>query len=180
MKPIVTTPNAVLIKPASPVEKIDAKILSLIKDMQDTLIIADNPKGVGLAAPQVGISLRIFLMRPEENGPIRILVNPTYVQKSKQIVKGIPGSDHRLEGCLSIPKVWGMVHRQAWVTLSYLDEAEQKHQEKFTGFEAIIVQHEMDHLDGVLFSRRVIEQKGKLYQPGVDDDGKEILEPLEI
>jgi len=180
MKPIVITPNEVLIKPASPVEKIDAKILSLIKDMQDTLIMADNPKGVGLAAPQIGISLRIFLMRPEETDPIRVFINPRYMFKSKRIVHGIPGSENRLEGCLSIPHVWGNVKRHQSITLSFMNENDRPQEEKFSGFEAVIIQHEMDHLDGILFPRRVIEQKGRLYKPGVDDEGKEVLEPLEI
>lgn len=180
MKPIVTTPNEVLVKPTKHVERIDAKTKQIISDMTETLIYADNPKGVGLAATQIGISLRIFLMRPEEDDPIRTFINPVIVEKSKQLVKGIPGSDNRLEGCLSIPKVWGMVKRHLWIKLTFLDVDGISHEEKFSDFEAIIVQHEIDHLDGILFTRRVVEQKGRLYKPGIDDDGKEFLEPLEI
>lgn len=180
MKPILHTPNPVLVKPAEPVAKIDAEIRRLIAQMKETLVSADNPKGVGLAAPQVGVPLRIFLIRPEEADPIRVFINPQITGRSKVMVKGIPGSDKRLEGCLSIPKVWGMVIRHRWVKLKYLDENGQIREEKLTGFASTIVQHELDHLNGVLFSRRVIEQKGTLYKPGVDENGKEILEPLEI
>ena len=96
------------------------------------------------------------------------------------MVKGIPGSDKRLEGCLSIPKVWGMVTRYSWVKVKYLDEKGIERVDKLSGFEATIAQHELDHLDGVLFTRRVIEQKGTLYKPAIDEEGKEILEPIEI
>lgn len=180
MKPIVHTPNAILTKPTEKVGKLDARTLAYIAEMKEALLKADNPKGVGLAATQIGLSLRIFLMRPEEEDPIRVFVNPEFISKSKTMVKGIPGSDKRLEGCLSIPKVWGMVTRHKWVKLRFLDETGETHEEKFDGFFSTIVQHEMDHLDGILFPRRVLEQKGQLYKPTIDEDGKEILEPLDI
>ncbi len=180
MKPIVTTPNDVLIKPAQPVERVDRKVKAIVENMVKTLVAADNPKGVGLAAPQIGISLRIFLMRPDEDGPIYTCVNPSIVKKSKTMIRGIPGSEDRLEGCLSIPKVWGMVKRHKWVSLKFLDETGIPHENKFEGFESIIVQHEIDHLDGILFSRRVLEQKGTLYKPTLNEEGKEVLEPIEI
>lgn len=180
MKPIITTPNDVLMTPAQAVVKIDHKVKKIISEMRETLSKADNPKGVGLAAPQIGVSLRIFLINPQENDPISVYINPTFTWKSDTLVKGIPGKTGKLEGCLSIPKVWGVATRHRSVTLSYLDEAGTTRQQKFTGFPAIIIQHEMDHLDGILFPKRVIEQKGTLYKPVVDENGKEVLEPLEI
>ena len=178
MKPIVKTPNEILTTPAKNVVKIDGRVLSVIGDLKDTLIQADNPKGVGLAAPQIGLALRIFLIRPAETDSIRVFINPQFSAKSKTLVKGLP--DNKLEGCLSVPKVWGVVTRHTWIKLSYLNEAGETQTEKFTGFAAIIIQHEMDHLDGILFTWRVLEQKGQLYKPGIDENGKEILEPLEI
>lgn len=180
MKPIITTPNDVLTTTAQTVVKIDHKVKQIISDMKVTLIKADNPKGVGLAAPQIGISMRIFIIRPQESDPISVFINPSYTTKSKLLIKGIPGKNGKLEGCLSVPKVWGVVTRHRWVTLSYLDETGTARQKKFTGFPAIIIQHEMDHLEGILFTQRVLEQKGTLYKPGVDENGKEVLEPLEI
>lgn len=180
MKPIVQTPNQVLITVAKPVAKIDKKITSIIADMTATLKAADNPKGVGLAAPQIGVSLRIFLIRPEEDDPIRVIINPTIVEKSSHITKGIPYRKKHLEGCLSIPHIWGMVKRHTSLTLQFMDENGQKHEEIFEEFPAIIVQHEIDHLDGILFTRRVIEQKGQLFKPSIDKNGEEILEPLDI
>lgn len=180
MKSIVHTPNPVLIKRTASVAKIDKKILQIVADMKTALLSADNPKGVGLAAPQIGISLQIFLLRPEAKDPIRVCINPEIVWKSEEKIRGIPGSESKLEGCLSIPKVWGIVMRHVSVKLKYLDEKSREQTETFTGFPAVIVQHEVDHLDGILFTKRAVEQKERLYKAAVDEEGKEILEPLEI
>lgn len=180
MKPVVHTPHPVLTTPAKPVTTIDAKIKRIVKDMRETLIAANNPIGVGLAAPQIGVSLRIFLIRPDEKDNPRVFINPEITTRSETVYKGIPGKKGKLEGCLSIPKVWGVVNRHQRVTLSFLDENGKKQTAKFTGFASIIIQHEIDHLDGILFPRRVLEQKGHLYTSTKDDTGKEILEPLEI
>ncbi|MEK7165737.1 MAG: peptide deformylase, partial [Patescibacteria group bacterium] len=171
-------PNNVLVSPANPVPNINSKIKEMINQMRTCLEEAQNPQGVGLAAAQIGLPWRIFLMWPNNKETIRVIINPEYVNKSSNLVKGI--TDNRLEGCLSVPHVWGAVERHTRVTISYLDDLGQKQQNTFSGFPAIIVQHEMDHLDGILFTRRVIEQKGTLYKPGVDDLGKEVLEPIEI
>lgn len=180
MKPIVHTPHPVLVSKAARVKKIDKKILRIVADMKSTLLCADNPKGVGLAAPQIGVALQIFIIRPRPQDPIRVCINPEIVRRSEETVTGIPGSESKLEGCLSIPKVWGIVTRNTSVKLRYLDKTGCQHTESFSGFPAIIIQHETDHLNGILFTRRVVEQKGKLYKSGMDEKGKEILEPLEL
>jgi peptide deformylase len=111
---------------------------------------------------------------------VRVLINPLYLEKSKTTVAGIPGGENKLEGCLSIPGIWGIVTRHEWVKVRYINESGKTEETAFADFEAIIVQHEMDHLDGILFTRRVVEQKGKLYKTAVDVGGKEVLEPLEL
>lgn len=178
MRSIIHTPNPILTTPSKVVPHITDEVVHHIKDMEEALIRADNPKGVGLAAPQVGIGLRIFLLRPEEKDQIKIYINPRYLEKSKEMVEGI--GKGRLEGCLSVPSIWGAVQRHKEVKLSFVDESGNRKQTSFKGFAAIIVQHEMDHLEGVLFTRRVIEQKRTLYKPALDENGKEVLEPLEI
>ena len=80
----------------------------------------------------------------------------------------------KLEGCLSIPHIWGPVTRNTKILLEYQDLTGEKHSEWFSGFTSVIIQHEMDHLQGVLFTQRVLEQKGRLYQ---EKDGK--LEKIE-
>jgi peptide deformylase len=178
MKHIVLIPNPVLTNPAKTVTVFDKKLSTLISDMKETLIHTRNPKGVGLAAPQIGVALRVFVMKPTDKAEVRAFVNPEILEKSALADK--KASDGRLEGCLSIPAVWGKVDRSFTVRLAYQDETGAKHEENLTGFPAVIVQHETDHLDGVLFTQRVIEQNGKIYQTTQDPTGKEVLEEIKI
>jgi peptide deformylase len=180
MKPIVTVPNQALVKPTKAVGVIDKRVQKMIVEMKQALSLADNPKGVGLAASQLGFNVRIFILWPDEKETMRAIINPTITEKSTEMVKGIPSSESRLEGCLSIPNVWGMVRRHKEVTMKFLDEKGTEKSEHFTGFPAIVVQHEVDHLDGILFTMRVVQQKGTLFEPHYDKDGKEKLSPIEI
>lgn len=180
MKPIVKTPNIVLTSQTKKVGKIDKKIKFLITQMKDTLKGATNPKGVGLAAPQIGSLYRMFITKPSENSPIRVFINPCFVTLSKEKLKGIPHDTFKLEGCLSIPNVWGLVNRHKSVSIKFTDEYGKAHEESFSDFESIIIQHEMDHLEGILFPRRVLEQKEKLYKISYNEKGEEVLDLLEI
>lgn len=180
MKNIIHVPHTVLTSPAKTVTLFDKRLIKLLDDMKATLRATKNPKGVGLAAPQVAEPWRIFLTRPRESDPIRIFINPEIIKKSEKHTDGIPERDNKLEGCLSIPKIWGIVHRAETVTLRYQDEHGAVHTEQFTGFLATIIQHETDHTNGILYTQRVLEQQGKLYQPARDEQGKEILEEITI
>ncbi len=177
-KPIVTIPNDVLFAQAKTVTAFDKRLQKLITTMSETLNATKKPKGVGLAAPQIGESVRVFLTKPTDKAEIRVFINPEILQ----IDDTVPGpkEDDKLEGCLSIPGVWGKVDRHHKVLLAYQNEQGEKLQEWFTGFMAVIVQHETDHTNGILFTSRVAEQKGKFYTNAVDEDGKEILEELSI
>lgn len=180
MKQIVTTPNAVLTIPAAPVSSFDKKLLRLVSDMKTTLMATVNPKGVGLAAPQIGAGIRLFITRPRETDPIRVFINPRITKLSTHLTEGIPERDQKLEGCLSIPHIWGKVARAKKITLEFQDESGHKHTEEFQGFLATIIQHETDHINGILFTHRVLEQKGTFYQSAKDENGKEILEEIEL
>jgi peptide deformylase len=180
MKAIVSTPHPVLSTPARTVTSFDKRLTTLIRDMKAALRAATNPKGVGLAAPQIGQAWRIFITRPTEKSSIRVFINPNIVHLSESKTDGVPGRENKLEGCLSIPKIWGRVKRATGLTLKYQDETGRSHTEKFTGFLATVIQHETDHTNGVLFVQRVLEQKGKLYQAAKDENGKEILEEVTI
>lgn len=192
---IITVPNKVLITPAKPVSKIDRKIKQIIREMKDDLINKENPKGVGLAATQVGVSLRLFIIKPTEISPIEVFMNPEIIWKSDELGEiqrpksgkgtlrsGKPASPagRKLEGCLSIPNVWGYLKRHKKIKLKYMDEAGQKQVREFSGFEATIIQHETDHINGILFTQRVLEQKQKLYTIEQDDKGKEELVEIEL
>lgn len=146
--------------------------------MTETLLATNKPKGVGLAAPQIGEPYQVFITRPSATSRIEVFINP----KILKVVNAKPQSDNKddkLEGCLSIPKIWGKVNRSKNVVLSYQDLKGAIHKREFKGFPATIVQHETDHLQGILFTRRVLEEKGKLYE-AVEKDGKETLEEISL
>ena len=180
MKSIVSVPNPVLTTQAATVKSFDKKLEKLLADMKQTLVATRNPKGVGLAAPQIGESVRVFITRPTEKDSIRVFINPEIVSRTDEKTDGVPDRDNKLEGCLSIPKIWGKVERATALTLNYQDERGISHTEKFTGFLATIIQHETDHTNGVLFTHRVLEQNGTFYQSAKDEKGKEILEEIEL
>ena len=180
MKPIVYAPSSVLINLAQAVTIFDKRLEVLIGEMKTTLLATKNPKGVGLAAPQIGLPLRIFITRPKEELAMRVFINPEITSQSEEETDGVPERENKLEGCLSIPKIWGKVKRAKKLSLRYQDEKGNIHKEKFSGFMATIIQHETDHTNGTLFTQRVLEQKGKLYQTGKDDEGKEVLEEIEL
>lgn len=184
---IVSAPNPVLSQKAKRVVKIDGSITDLIEEMKKTLDATRDPQGVGLAAPQVGKSLQIFITKPTLNSEHSIFINPVLHEeiqdRPKTSSKGRSSSgrkDKKLEGCLSIPHIWGFVKRNPKVTLSYIDEKGSHHKKTFTGFTSTIVQHEYDHLQGVLFPKRVLEQKSKLYKSHKDEKGEDVFEELEI
>lgn len=191
---IVTVPNKTLITPAKTVNKIDKKVLQIVAQMKKDLLSKKNPKGVGLAAPQVGIALRLFITRPTENSPIDVFINPEIVFCSSEIGeierpaeksslrqdKPDSPAGRKLEGCLSIPNVWGYLKRPKKVRLKYMDLERNAHEKEFIGFMATIVQHETDHTNGILFTQRVLEQKEKLYEIEEDEKGNEKLVEIQI
>jgi peptide deformylase len=174
--PIVRVSSDVLTHSAKTVTSFDKRLGSLITEMKTALLATRNPKGVGLAAPQVGQSLRVFITKDTPKSPIRIFVNARITSK----VPEEPDKDGKLEGCLSIPTIWGKVKRAHEVTIDYQDENGKPHHETLKGFLATIIQHEIDHTNGILFTQRVLEQKGKLYQTTKDKEGKEELEEVTI
>lgn len=144
------------------VKKLDKKIRTLIEDMEDTLASQKDPEGVGLAAPQIGVNLRIFLMKYEDNE--RVVINPKILKTSQSTKNKKKKSKNRLlEGCLSLPHYYGPLKRNDYVKLEYMDLNGKIVTEEFKGFLAQIVLHEVDHLDGVLFIDRILEQNSPLY-----------------
>lgn len=185
MYTIVTSPNEILIKTAKPVGEINKKLKTVISDMEKTLLATTDPKGVGLAAPQVGLSIRLFLAKPTDKAKISAFINPiiheTDVQPHPVKEKPITKTQKRLlEGCLSIPNIWGHVSRKRVVTLSWEDENSKKHTKEFRGFMAIIIQHEVDHLNGILFTKHVMEQKEKLYRSYKNQAGEDEFDEIKI
>lgn len=180
MKPIVHIPNPVLTTPGKTITVFDKRLSALVSEMKKTLLATKNPKGVGLAAPQVGEGYRLFLTKPTDRSVIRVFINPEISASSEDLTDGIPERENKLEGCLSIPHIWGKVRRAQHLTLRFQDEQGKHHEESFKGFLATIIQHETDHTNGILFTRRVLEQHEKFYQIAQDREGKEILEEISI
>jgi len=162
VRKIVGSKDPVLRKPSRPVGKIDKKILNLIRDLTDTLAKQKDPEGVGLAAPQVGVNLRIFVMaKGKEIVPV---INPEIIEVSKKQTTKKKKGHSILEGCLSLPNYYTPLKRADRVKLKYLTPQGETKVEEFTGFSAQIVQHEVDHLNGVMFVDRLLEQKKPLYK----------------
>ncbi len=129
------------------VEKFDGELGELIEKMVETMIVED---GVGLAAPQVGVSRRIAVVNPDPQNPdtLLTLVNPRIRSCSDE-------TDCVEEGCLSVPGIRGRVERPIAIEVEYQDRHGGKHCVKVVGLVSRIMQHEVDHLDGVLFVDRL-------------------------
>lgn len=142
--PILVAPHPVLKKKCEPVEEVTSELKSLMADMLETMYAAP---GVGLAAPQVGVSKRILVVdcarQDEDPAPIKI-ANPEIVWQSEELAT-------YEEGCLSFPDQYADVNRPAECHIRYLDENNQEQLLKADGLLATCVQHEIDHLDGIVF-----------------------------
>ncbi len=135
--------DPVLRKVAEPVEAVTPEIKKIIDDMVETMW---RQVGIGLAAPQVGIPLRILVMDDGKRGA-RALVNPVITDRR--------GTAREEEGCLSLPGIFAEVERSKWIRVSALDGDGQPVSFETQGLEAKVLQHEIDHLDGVLFIDRL-------------------------
>lgn len=144
---------------AKRIDKIDKKITKLIADMGETLRVQKDPEGIGLAAPQIGKSLQIFLVEFEKLK--RVIINPVVISVGK--INKKKRKEKTLEGCLSLPHYYGPIRRPDEVTIKYMNEIGELKQEKFEGFPAHIIQHELDHLNGALFIDHILEQNAPLY-----------------
>jgi peptide deformylase len=142
--PIITIPDPVLRKRAASIERVDADMLKLAEDMLATMY--DAP-GIGLAAPQIGVSRQLIVMDPsrdEEPKEPLIMVNPVILERSSEF------RAHE-EGCLSIPDFTAEIERPAMTRVGYVDAKGKKQEKTLEGIWSTLVQHEIDHLNGVLF-----------------------------
>ena len=138
--------NPVLKKVSEPVKRIDKKVKRILKDMADTLYKSGN--GIGLAAPQVGILQRIVVIDLQDGKGLLELINPVITKKE--------GSRIACEGCLSVPNFEGEVERAEYVECEYTDPHGKKQFIAADGLLAVCLQHETDHLDGILFTDKAV------------------------
>ena len=166
--PIVAYGDPILKMVAEEIPENSPELTQLIADMFETMYLA---KGVGLAAPQIGQSIRLFIVdgapfadeEGEEPDPKavgiesfkKVFINPIIEEQSGEVWAF-------QEGCLSIPKIRENVHRKESILVSYFDENWLFHEERFDGYAARIIQHEYDHLEGILFIDKLAPLKKKL------------------
>lgn len=144
VRTILTAPDPILAKVSKPVDGVDDSVRRLLDDMLETMYAAD---GIGLAAPQVGVLKRAIVVdvsrKGDEMKPLK-MINPEIVDASDEDI------DYE-EGCLSVPEHYAEVTRPARVTVRYVDEQGEIRELKAEGVLSVCIQHEIDHLDGVLF-----------------------------
>jgi peptide deformylase len=163
---VLTVPNPRLRVKAKPVSVIDDKIRQILDDMVETMYAED---GIGLAAPQVGIDLRIAVIdvsKDDEETVIYKMINPEITWKSEDV-------DVCNEGCLSVPEQRAKIERPAAVKMHYLDENGVLQNLEADGILATCIQHELDHLDGKLFIDYLSPLKKQMYIKKVEKLNKE-------
>jgi len=147
---VKTYGEKVLREISKPIEKITPEIVNLVKDMTETMYTAS---GVGLAAPQVGVAKRIIIIDDEEKGAIA-LINPEIIEKEGEMISE--------EGCLSLPELYAQVKRFAKIKVESLDLNGEKIAIEAKDLLARVIQHEIDHLNGILFIDKIGKTKRKL------------------
>ncbi|MCM8775719.1 MAG: peptide deformylase [Candidatus Omnitrophica bacterium] len=146
-------PDPILHKKAEPITEFDKKLQKLIDNMIETMFTDD---GVGLAAPQIGVSQCLFIACPEAKpGTELVFINPQVIETQ--------GWEIAREGCLSLPGISGEVPRAKKIRFRYQDRTGESHELEVKDFFARVIQHEMDHIDGILLIDRVdIQQRQKI------------------
>jgi peptide deformylase len=178
--PIIAYGDAVLKKKAQDITPDYPELQKVIQNMFDTM---HNAKGVGLAAPQIGLSIRLFIVdasayaedqeEEEEKKKLndfrKIFINPVIVDEN--------GKEWKFnEGCLSIPTIREDVERKPNIRIKYLDENFKPHDEKYDGIRARVLQHEYDHIEGILFIDKINPLRKRLLKRKLTDLTKGIVD----
>ncbi len=168
--------EAALRKESEPVRVVNRRVKTLVKDLKDTLLA--NINGIGLAAPQIDFHSRVIVVRlggrsedESEPGPPVALINPEIVEAGKE--------RRDFDGCLSLPGLFAETVRPHYLRVAGLDEWGQPFERVFEGFDAVVVHHEIDHLNGVLFIDRV-EKVEDLYRVREDENGELVRVPVTL
>lgn len=156
------------------IQRVDLKVRKLITDLKDTL--RHNSNGIGLAAPQINSHERVVIVclgarseEDDEHGPPIALINPKIVEA---------GDERRdFDGCLSFPGLYGETSRPHHLRVTGLDEDGKPFDRVYEGFDAVVVHHEIDHLDGVLFIDRIKDHQD-LYTVREDEHGELVRAPV--
>ena len=161
MSSILSVPHKVLRQKSTPIERLTPDVQIQVKDLLATMIAAHNPEGVGLSFPQIGVNLRGFVTYLEKR--MKVYLNPVILDVSKE--KSLGGTPERptLEGCLSIPWLYGPVWRSKKIKIAAIDERGIEFTKTLTSFPARLFLHEFDHLEGILFTDYTLRDGLPLY-----------------
>lgn len=169
---VVKAPDHRLRVKTKPAKKIDNGLLNTTKEMVKLTKTFKDPEGVGLASTQIGLNEAFFVAKDDKK--FISVFNPKIISTSKK-------TKTYFEGCLSIPNNYGTVKRHLSIKVKYQDETGTEVVKNLRGVLAWIFQHEIDHLHGILFPDRVLEQKGKFYRwTGRDEEGQDIFEEIKL
>lgn len=176
---VLRAPDPKLRTTLKTVKKITPGLNQNFKEMVKLTKTFKDPEGVGLAANQVGFEGRFFVAkmgnsRRSKTGEFKVFINPQILSYSQKIKT-------YFEGCLSIPSYWGEVKRSSSIKVSFQDLTGQKKLATLVSNNAWIFQHELDHLNGVLFPDRVLQQKGRFFKyTGKDQTGQDIYQQITL
>ena len=176
---IIEVPNPKLRQVSKPIEELTPQLLKFIEDLETALRNKTDPEGVGLSAPQVGQNIRLFstYLGDDNSRTIRTYINPQITRTSERMTLGPNPKKPFLEGCLSIPLIYAPVERHHWIKLKF-SQIDPKNGQLFTrtkrfeSFPARVIQHELDHLDGILFTDHTTKQGLPIYKEG----GEKLIE----
>jgi peptide deformylase len=161
MQPIISVPDPILRKISTPITTITPELKEQIHDLVDTLKNATNPEGVGLSFPQIGLNIRGFATYLEKK--IRVYLNPVVLDQSEETTLGGTPERPTLEGCLSIPHLYGPVPRAKKIKIHAINENGEQVDKTLTSFPARVFWHELDHLDGTLFTDYTLKHSLPIY-----------------
>jgi peptide deformylase len=161
VREILCYPDPLLKMVCEPIAELNQACDTLVQDLLDTMIVSGH--SVGVAAPQIGLSLRVVVVdvsnsklgRDNNHGQL-VLINPEILEQSGQKIMR--------EGCMSVPDYTGNVARAEEILIQFLDRRGDRQAIRASGFEAVAIQHELDHLDGLLFLDRVSSLKTDLFR----------------
>lgn len=176
---IITVPDKLLRQKSKPILKVDQKVQKIITDLLETVKEASDPEGLGLSAIQIGQPVCIFVAKIGRN--FEVFINPEITFYSKKKLKGtLPKEKLLFEGCLSVPRIYGFVNRPFEIQISWENEKGQKKTQRFKDKLSVCIQHEFDHLEGILFTDRLLKEKGKIYELKKDKKGEDYFEEVSI
>lgn len=161
MQPILSVPDQILRNQSVAIERITPEVQEKIVELIDAMKGAHNPEGVGLSFPQIGYNLRGFVTYLDKR--IKVYLNPVIIDHSDEKILGGTKDRPTLEGCLSIPWLYGPVWRYKKLKIAAIDEHGAEFSKTLSSFPARLFQHEYDHLDGILFTDYTLKDNLPLY-----------------